>query len=185
MILSISWHILYTVWGITATSLKCYQAIKHITSKSHTNVDAHAFTQRLNVCEHAWWNAAEDAASVHNMRWFCKHRGENEQRSNTSLLYLSIHFSDNFSLLLPTFLHKYLNFLLLAFSKQIHYFILNVFVFLAVLRTFYQPKMLLFDILGMRLNNQLKFNSLCIILKMTSSSVSFAQKCLSVGNLLF
>ncbi len=82
-------------------------------------------------------------------------------------------------LFLSTFEHKYLNFLLVTFSKQACYFSLNAFVFLAELRTLYQHKMLLFDILGTRLNNQLicpqeqlgqirlippKFNSLCITL---------------------
>ncbi len=60
-----------------------------------------------------------------------------------------------FWLFLSTFEHKYLNFLLVSFSKQVCYFSLNVFVFLAELRTLYQHKMSLFDIL--RLNNQLIF----------------------------
>ncbi len=50
--------------------------------------------------------------------------------------------------------------------------LLYLIVFLAELRTLYQHKMSLFDILGMRLNNHLKnptdstfkLNSLCIIL---------------------
>ncbi len=100
---------------------------------------------------------------------------------------------NNFWLFLSTFEHKYLNFLLVPFSKQTRYFSLNAFVFLAELRTLYQPKMSLFDILGTRLNNQLIFwcvqeqlrqiplilplvNSLCITLNGTWGSVSFAQK---------
>ncbi len=49
------------------------------------------------------------------------------------------------------------NLLLITFSKQACYFSLNAFVFLAELRMLYQPKMTLFDILGMRLNNLLIF----------------------------
>ncbi len=41
--------------------------------------------------------------------------------------------------------------------KQAFYFSLNTFTFLAVLRTLYQPKILLFAILEMKLNNQLIF----------------------------
>ncbi len=51
------------------------------------------------------------------------------------------------------FYYKYMFFLLLTFSKQAYYFGLNAFDFLATIRTFYQPKMSLFDILGMSLNN--------------------------------
>ncbi len=54
-------------------------------------------------------------------------------------------------------LYKYLNFVLLTFPKQAHYFSLNALVFLAVLSTLYQPRMSLFDSLGMSLNNQLIF----------------------------
>ncbi len=39
-----------------------------------------------------------------------------------SVLYFTIYFSDYFLLLLLTFLHKYLYFLLLTFSKQARYF---------------------------------------------------------------
>ncbi len=76
-----------------------------------------------------------------------------------SVFDLSIYFSDNFLLLLSTFEHKYLYFIC-TFSKQTCYFNCSAFVFLAVLRTLYQPKMLQFDILGTRLNNQ--FTVWCI-----------------------
>ncbi len=69
-----------------------------------------------------------------------------------SLEYL---FFWHFWLFLSTFEHKYLNFLLVPFSKQTRYFSLNVFVFLSELRTLRQPKTSLWDILGLRLNNQL------------------------------
>ncbi len=55
------------------------------------------------------------------------------------------------------FEHKYLNFLLITFSKQAHHFSLNALVFLAELRTLYQHKISLCEILEMRLNNQLIF----------------------------
>ncbi len=63
-------------------------------------------------------------------------------------LYLSICFSDNLLLLLPTLEHKYLYFLLLIFSEQALHCSLNAFAFLTVLKMLYKPKMSLFDILG-------------------------------------
>ncbi len=54
-----------------------------------------------------------------------------------------------------TTIYIYLYFLLLTFSKQAHYFSFDAFIFSAVLRILYQPRISVFDILGMRINNQL------------------------------
>ncbi len=70
---------------------------------------------------------------------------------------MSIYFSETVLLFLSTSEQKFLNFLLVVFSKQTRYFSLNAFVSLAELRTLHQHKMSLFDILGVGLSNQLIF----------------------------
>ncbi len=77
----------------------------------------------------------------HNILHYCRF-------FQVSVLSFGISFSDNFLLL---FQHKYLSFLLLPFSKQAHYFSFDVFDFLALLRTLYQPT------LGMKFKNHLVF----------------------------
>ena len=74
-----------------------------------------------------------------------------------SVLYLSIYFSWNFLLVLPTFWHNYLYFFLsVALSKQAHCISFNAFVgrYLSF-TTIHWPSVSSFDILEMWLSDQL------------------------------
>ncbi len=93
-------------------------------------------------------NLLQFSCSFYTIFLIILNRDGRQQSTNTLLLYLSrsvlywsVYFSDNFWFFLPTFEHKYSNFLIVTFSKQACYLSLNAFIFLAVLRTLYQPKM--------------------------------------------
>ena len=107
----------------SAHSLSIHKNIRSLTTRFWHNTGSHLFTI-FKFISHSRSSVNQQIQTT------CGSTTEvesNKVQVLWSALYLGIYFSDSFLLLLPTFEHKYLYFLLLKFPKQAPYFSFNAF----------------------------------------------------------